>query len=346
VESNAAVFQWQHENAPKMLVKLLAAQVSVKVNSKPFSIQSKATHSIITFKPGHIIVNLATKQQKNLLNKLANKYAIPMTPIESGLSATGIDLGSPNMHLLKMPTVALLTGNGVSSYQAGEVRYVLEQKIGMPVTVINTNQINQKNLTQYSHLVVVNGDYASQQFFSDEEKYQPLISWVKNGGSLIAFENAAKWLTSWKEIQAEMEETTKQAETETGVVARKDYSEKDRLSAVDIIGGAIFENDLDDTNPIGYGNQDRKIASFKTSNLIFTKTKTAFDSISSYTSKPLLSGYASKSNLQKIANKPMLVREKLDQGQVILFADDPNFRGYWLATIRLFTNSLFFAEID
>jgi len=341
----AAVFNWQHEDAPKMVAKLLSAKIPVKINTKPFSIKNASTGLMRDFKAGHIVVTLATHQQKQRLLKLSAVYGITLYPVTSGLSQTGIDLGSSNMSLLKTPIVALLTGEGINSYQAGEVRYVIEQRLGMPVAVINFKQLNANSLVRYSHLILVNGDYKAEGFFSDAEKYKPLLSWVKNGGSLIAFENAAKWVSSWEEIEAEMEKATKKPESEGKVVARKNFSDKARISALDNIGGAIFANDLDNTNPLGFGYSERKIASFKTNNLIFTKTKTAFDSISSYTSKPLLSGYVSKTNLEKIAGSPMLVREKLGEGQVILFADDPNFRGYWLATMRLFSNSLFFSSI-
>ena len=48
------------------------------------------------------------------------------------------------------------------------------------------------------------------------------------------------------------------------------------------------------------------------------------------------------SELQRFAE---LTREKsYPKGSVILFADDPNFRGYWYGTNRLFLNALFFSK--
>jgi hypothetical protein len=42
----------------------------------------------------------------------------------------------------------------------------------------------------------------------------------------------------------------------------------------------------------------------------------------------------------RIAHTAFLTREGLGKGQIILFADDPNFRGYSLATQRLFLNAV------
>ncbi len=336
----AAVFEWKYDDAAKMTAQLLTAGLQLHVNKKPFSINMKNSKTQ-NFREGQIIVSLTNSQQQAILSQLSQRYKIPLFAITTRLSSTGIDLGSPNMKKLSKPRIGLLTGSGFSGYQAGEVRYVVEQKLGLPVTVLNTSQINSKSLNQYSHLVLVDGDYQSKTFFSKQKKYNPIVSWVKNGGSLIAFEGAAKWVTSWEDVEAEMEKTTKNKE----IAKRQDFSVKEKQDAVDIIGGAIFANDLDPTNPLGYGYSDREIASFKTSNYIFTKTKGPYDSVSVYTEKPLLSGYSSPFNLEKIANTPMLVREKLADGEVILFADNPNFRGYWLATMGLFTNSLYFAGI-
>ena len=55
-----------------------------------------------------------------------------------------------------------------------------------------------------------------------------------------------------------------------------------------------------------------------------------------YADTPLASGYASATNLERLSGK--------GAGAVILFADNPNFRAYWLGTKRLFSNSLFFAR--
>ena len=39
-----------------------------------------------------------------------------------------------------------------------------------------------------------------------------------------------------------------------------------------------------------------------------------------------------------------LLVSKLGEGRVVLFADNPNFRGSWYGTNRLFLNALFLGE--
>jgi hypothetical protein len=64
-----------------------------------------------------------------------------------------------------------------------------------------------------------------------------------------------------------------------------------------------------------------------------------------YTDKPLVSGYVSKTNLKRISNSASVVVSNAGRGRVILFADDPYFRGYWYGTARIFLNAVFFGQL-
>ena len=62
-----------------------------------------------------------------------------------------------------------------------------------------------------------------------------------------------------------------------------------------------------------------------------------------YSDSPVLSGYASQKNQDRIADTAALIAERHEKGSIILFADDPNFRAAWYGTNKLFLNSLFFS---
>jgi hypothetical protein len=59
-----------------------------------------------------------------------------------------------------------------------------------------------------------------------------------------------------------------------------------------------------------------------------------------YPKSPRLSGYMSKENEKKLEGTAYLVHEQLGGGNIILFADDPNFRLFWDGLNRLFLNSV------
>ena len=59
----------------------------------------------------------------------------------------------------------------------------------------------------------------------------------------------------------------------------------------------------------------------------------------------MASGYVSDKNAQALAGTAALIAERVGDGSVILFADNPNFRGYWYGTNKLFLNSVFFSRV-
>jgi len=59
----------------------------------------------------------------------------------------------------------------------------------------------------------------------------------------------------------------------------------------------------------------------------------------------LASGYVHPENLEKIKNTAVIQVKKLGSGRVIGLVDNPNFRGVWFGTNKLFLNSVFFGQI-
>ena len=67
-----------------------------------------------------------------------------------------------------------------------------------------------------------------------------------------------------------------------------------------------------------------------------------FVNVVQYLERPLLSGYISKKNLEILQNSAVVCANRLGEGVVIRMVDNPNFRGVWYGTNKLFANALFF----
>ena len=61
-----------------------------------------------------------------------------------------------------------------------------------------------------------------------------------------------------------------------------------------------------------------------------------------YTDAPLLSGYVSDNNLDRLAGGAALVGQRFGSGRVVLFNFDPDFRAFWWGTQGLLLNAVFF----
>jgi hypothetical protein len=64
-----------------------------------------------------------------------------------------------------------------------------------------------------------------------------------------------------------------------------------------------------------------------------------------YAERPLLAGYVSPENLERLAGTPAVIATRLGRGTVVRMVDDPVFRGFWLGTAKLLSNALFFGPV-
>ena len=70
-----------------------------------------------------------------------------------------------------------------------------------------------------------------------------------------------------------------------------------------------------------------------------------FYTVAQYTSSPLIGGYIHKTDIKRVANSAAILLCQEGQGRVLLFSDNPNFRGTWYGTNKLFLNALFFGSL-
>ncbi|MEM9404066.1 MAG: hypothetical protein AAGA44_16475, partial [Pseudomonadota bacterium] len=107
---------------------------------------------------------------------------------------------------------------------------------------------------------------------------------------------------------------------------------------------SIFAGDLDNTHPIGFGYSRRNIALHKNLRDVLERPQNPYASVVTYATPSLLSGYASVENQDALEGTAAVIAERQGQGSIVLFADDPNFRGIWYGTNKLFLNALFFSK--
>ena len=76
-----------------------------------------------------------------------------------------------------------------------------------------------------------------------------------------------------------------------------------------------------------------------------SQTKDHYSSVGVYSKDPHIDGYISEKNLKNnFKNTASLIVSRLGSGRVVLFADNPNFRGSWYGTNKLFLNAIFFGN--
>ncbi len=348
----AYAFEYGGYYAPRALNRLLAEDLLVRVAMKPFSVYT--ADGVREFPRGSIVVPFDRQETSRdeiheLMRTVAREDRIEVHALTSGRSAigtAGIEPGGPSFEELEEPRILLVTGGEINLYDAGEIWHLLDHRMRMPVTLVARDDLGSIAWDRYTHIVFPSGNY---------EGYEPefagrLRLWVAEGGTAVAFRDASPWLraTTLDWVDPESEEGMAAAveeDEEAEPVERTQYDDKDRLEAVDIIGGAIFAADLDITHPLGFGYGQRDIHLHKNVEEPMESTDNPYATVIAYTDDPVVSGYVSDDNAEALAGTAALIAERSGAGSIVLFADNPNFRGYWYGTNKLFMNSVFFSTL-
>ncbi|GHT62216.1 peptidase M14 [Bacteroidia bacterium] len=335
----AYIFENTQYYTPKLIVELLKNNLIVKVGSKPFTCPNNGKP--LHFGYGTILVPaqyqpLKTDEIHRLISRLAAECGVDVYAVNQGLM-TDFDLGSPSFTPISLPKVAVIVGSGMGIPESGEVWMMLGQRFQMPPVLIDYNNLGSTDLNKYNVLVMADGTptRALSQAVTDK-----ITNWVDAGGILVATGSAYTWtnkakLTDIKTIPAAKVDSS----------GYKSYASRLGATAGNAVDGVILNCRLDPTHPLAYGYTQEKIAVFRTGSVAFERAKSAYVSPLSYLKTPYLSGCISPANLQRIAGSPAIITKANGKGQVIVFADDMNFRMYWYGTTKLFMNAILFGQL-
>ena len=327
----AYLFEGHGYYTPKAVYALLEANVRVKVGLQSFSLNGKK------YDYGTLMVPVANQSLDenelfNLMKEIAEEAFIDIHSVETGRTL-GIDLGSRNFETISIPKVALLVGDGVRSYDAGEIWHLMDTQYHIPVTKIDVKSIAKRDLSRYTHLVIPS--YTGSLLGDAKKK---ISSWIKNGGNLIAYRDAIKWANKNKLIEEEFRK---------GELKAKDipFVDMGKFKGAQAIGGAIFNADIDRSHPINFGIEDTQLALFRNSRIFMEPDDNSYNNPIQYTNNPLLSGYISEEQLELLKGSVPFKIKRSGRGKILLMTDNTNFRAFWLGTQQLYANMLFYANM-
>ena len=339
--SYAYILDWDDYNAAAALNLLQKNEIITYSAFKPFSVKVNGTKSIKKFNYGSVLIpvskqNISSEKLFSIVKEMQEKYDVPVYNSESGYSINGIDLGSNNFRINKPVKVAMLIGEGVNSYEAGEVWHLLDTRIGMPLTKIRLDQFSRISLDKYTTLVMVSGSYDQL----DNKQIDKIKNWIEDGNTLITIARGSSWAIDSDLIN----ETLVKSKNDT-TYSRKRYVDASEHIGRERIGGVILNADLDLTHPLAFGYHDKSIPVYKNNNVFINKTKDDYSSVAIYSEDFHIDGYISELNRKEyIPGAASLIVSNVGSGRVIVFADNPNFRGTWYGTNKLFLNAIFLGD--
>ena len=346
--SIAYLMDWGNSAAPRALQAMQAAGVRAEAAFSPLTIPT--TGGDVSLPRGSISIPVSVQPLSpdslhSAVTSAARQANIAIYSATTGKSVEGIDLGSGNFRPVRAPQVIIPMGEGVSSYEAGQLWHLLDQRVGMPITKVDVNDLGRVSWSDYDVLVLVSG--ATSSLTGD--RLDELKQWVRGGGTLVALRSAAAWATR-NEFTPNVDapgvgkpaDEEEEAETEN---QRRNYADARAFEGAQAIGGSIWQADLDITHPLGFGYQRRYLPVWRDHSFFYAPSDNPYNTVAQLIDDdPHLSGYISAPMRERLAGSPSVLADRLGRGTVVLLIDNPNFRGYWRGTNRLFLNALFFGN--
>jgi hypothetical protein len=137
-------------------------------------------------------------------------------------------------------------------------------------------------------------------------------------------------------------EKKKQADLEKKLIK---YADREKRMRSEEVPGAILRANVDTTHPLGFGLNEQMPVLDDTAPLLDLTAKG--ENVVYFPKDNLkLSGYIAAENEKKVAQTAYVIRERQGRGFVVMFADNPVFRGFWDGTTRLLLNAIFFGNVS
>ena len=332
----AYLFEPHDYYAQAAVYELIKNGLRVKTATRTFAINGE------NFDYGTYMVSVQNQSLNsdeiyNLLVDVSSRTGINIKSQSTGITE-GIDLGSNNFEIVKEPKIGLIVGEGIRSYDAGEIWHLLDTRFNIPITKLDVSDLGYIDLSRYTHIILpdYSEGYQYQSTGGNINKNQ-INDYIEDGGNLIAYRNSVKWVSSnLSEIDFHTNEITADDVT---------FSERQSFFGAQQTGGAIFNSIIDKSHPVNYGIESNSLPLFRNSNVYMTKSEQSFNNPIVYSPNPLMSGYISEENLSLLKKAVPFKVIRSGKGKILLMTDNTNFRAFWFGTNRILLNMLFHSNI-
>ncbi|MEO6212224.1 MAG: M14 family metallopeptidase [Vicinamibacterales bacterium] len=324
------------------------------------------THSGRKYPLGTAFIRLAGNAEGTAasVQRIAQRHGAELVPVTETWTEEGTSLGSGRAGRLKSARVLLAWDAPASSLSAGWARYVLEQRYGQRVTAMRASTLQNFDMKDYDVLVLPSGSYN----FSDDA-LRRLKDWIRNGGTLITMAESSRWAardrvgllatdTLWRDGSPVKDAPEREGAAGSagasasagGAGAKPDLSKPFDLDkaiqpereAPENLAGAILRVILSPYHWLTAGLEGEVQTAIEGTRVFAPLKLDAGTNVGVYAPADRLvaAGLVWKEAQPLLAQRAFLMHERLGRGQVIAFAEDPNYRAYAEATQLLFINAI------
>jgi len=280
------------------------------------------------------------------LARIATRHGAEVVPIDDSYVREGMSLGSGRVRHLTEPRVLLVYDRPGQTYSVGWARYVLEQRYGQRTTAVRASSLGRVDLSDFDVIVFPSGNYGD---VVGDGMQEDLSGWMRSGGTMITMSESTRWAASAGLLATNAERRGGRAEGDDPPTSESADQPIDFLQAIapsdeapEQTPGAIVRGTLDTGHWLASGT-DGEIGVLVEGTRIFAPiTLDRGTNVGRYAGVDdlVMGGIVWEDAKAQLANKPFLFHQPLGRGQLIAFAEHPNYRAYAEATQLLFINAV------
>jgi len=364
------LLDYSDSRARQALILCFQRGLRIRSARKPFTIEGKS------YGRGALLLRRHENDSSlvRMLTETGRLSGVTFRGVNTALTEKGPNLGGDEFTLLTAPRVALITGPGISSSQFGSLWYMLDAEMGLPHSLLDVNGLGRADLRDYNLIILPSaGSYKSLLGAAGLRK---LRDWISDGGTLIGvggtasfladssvklcsvrergnvlahledYEKAARWertagtaaidsLAIWEGKAAPASEPEKKKGPDV-----KTLKEQEKRLSLYMPRGVVLRVDVNPEHWLCFGAGKRIPTMVYTSNVFLSKPPVETAARFAAADNLRLSGLLWPQVRDRWAYSTYAAREKLGNGQVILFAGDPSFRSYFYGTELLLRNAI------
>ena len=145
----------------------------------------------------------------------------------------------------------MITGPGVNATDAGEAWHLLDQRMNIPATHLESSVFNRVDVNKYNTIIMVGGTYPDL----NKDK---LKTWVQAGGTLILTEEAVSWASQNGITDVKFKKPKSPVDSTLSLP----YTTREQIDGSQQLQGAIFGADVDLAHPLAYGYDQKTVSLF------------------------------------------------------------------------------------
>ncbi len=344
---------WTDSGQARLVTLALREGLEGRVTDEAFTKDGR------TYPRGTVVFAAASNDAERMgrLRALAREVGAETVALSSSWVEDGPNLGSAAFARLTLPSVAMAWDEGVSQLSAGAMRYVLEQRLGLPVVPIRTHRFGRADLSDYDVLLIPDGSPAGQL---GKGGMETIRAFVERGGVLVAVGNSVRAFADGddpllavkreaalgREPDADEDDAGSLAEARE-IASEDDYREAiaDQEALPDTLPGALLNTVADTEHFLSAGYDDGAVVLASGSQIFTPLDRDDGSNVLRFAAADELiaSGYVWDENRRQLAFKPYLMAQPTGRGLAIGFAHDPSTRAYLDGLDLLIANAVLVA---